>query len=187
MSWRRAITGCAFAAALACMPVVHAQAQSRNLEYEVKAGFLRHFLTFIDWPASTFPDATAPFRLCVFGRDPFGAQLDEVMRGESVGGRPIRVERGRDDIPPNCQVIYTVAESDAQLGALQRVPRRQGLLIVGESRRVFDHCGAIVFVVEGERVRFDVNLPALSSRGLIASAKLLRVAREVWNRSALCD
>jgi YfiR/HmsC-like len=184
---RRWMPAVVLSALLAGGNVLHGQTAARNLEYEVKAGFLRHFFSFIDWPAASFADPGAPFRLCILGRDPFGAQLDEVMRGESVNGHPIRVERVRDEVPAGCHALYTAGDAEAQAPALQRVHRRQGLLVVGDTRRLFEHCGAIAFVVESERVRFDVNLPALTSRGLVASARLLRVAREVTNRAALCE
>jgi hypothetical protein len=112
------------------------QPAARNLEYEVKAGFLRHFFSFIDWPAASFAEPGAPFRLCILGPDPFGAQLDEVMRGESVNGHPIRVERARDEVPAACHVLYTAGDLDGQAAILQRVQRRQGLLVVGDSRRL---------------------------------------------------
>ena len=187
MTAKRLGWGVVLCAVFAHGVTLRGQSAARNLEYQVKAGFLRHFFSFIDWPAASFAEPGAPFRLCILGRDPFGTQLDEVMRGESVNGHPIRVERARDEVPAGCHVLYTAGDLDGQAALLQRVQRRQGLLVVGDSRRLFEHCGAIAFVVESERVRFDVNLPALSSRGLVASARLLRVAREVTNRASWCE
>src|SRR5687767_14190823 len=62
-------------------------------EYQVKAVFLFNFSRFVEWPASAFPSVDAPFVLGVFGTDPFGTDLDEVIKGEVVNGRPLVVRR----------------------------------------------------------------------------------------------
>ena len=53
-------------------------------EYQLKAVFLFNFAQFVEWPAAAFPRANAPFVIGVLGKDPFGASLDDVVRGESV-------------------------------------------------------------------------------------------------------
>ena len=64
-------------------------------EYQVKAVFLFNFSRFVEWPAAAFESADAPFVVGVFGHDPFGSDLDEVMKGKSVNGRPLVVRRLR--------------------------------------------------------------------------------------------
>ena len=39
----------------------------------------------------------------------------------------------------------------------------------------------INFVIEGSRVRFDINVAAASARGLTVSSRLLRLARTLSN------
>src|SRR5690242_6746479 len=64
-------------------------------EYQVKAVFLFNFAQFVEWPAGSFQAADAPFVIGVLGQDPFGAQLDAVARGETVGQRPLAIRRYR--------------------------------------------------------------------------------------------
>src|SRR5262245_52584440 len=47
-------------------------------EHRVKAVFLFNFSKFVEWPPSAFAAADAPFVIGVFGRDPFGNDLDDV-------------------------------------------------------------------------------------------------------------
>lgn len=157
----------------------------RNLEYEVKGEFLYNFLTFIEWPPAAFPQPDAPLRVCMLGADPFGGSFDAIVRGEKVGAHPIAVERLKDDrAAGTCHVLFVSHLDDARLAAVVRATAHQPVLIVGESRRVLELCGAIALVVDGERVRFDINIPALLDRNLKASSKLLRVAREASDRFA---
>ena len=64
----------AFLALAAWLPV-DARAQT---EYELKAGYLRHFAEFTIWPEdSEIADPSQPFSLCVFGEHPIGSVLEE--------------------------------------------------------------------------------------------------------------
>src|ERR1041384_6286083 len=57
-------------------------------EYQAKAAFLYNFLKFVEWPASAFPRAGDPIRICILGRDPFGDSLQHLLKGKETGGRP---------------------------------------------------------------------------------------------------
>ena len=173
------------AAAVAAL-VVAAGLRAQDLEYQVKAGFLYNFLSFIEWkPALAQTD---PFRVCIIGNDPFGRTLDDLMRGERVGSRPIEVSRPVDEeAAATCQVVFVARTDDARLPTIVRMAAGKGVLIVGETPRVLPACGGIAFVQEGERLRFDVNINALRRQGLRASSKLLRVARDASTRFTECD
>lgn len=173
--------------ALALPPAarVHGSAQ-QHLEYQVKAAFLYNFVSFIEWPASAFAQPGDPFRVCIIGFDPFGAELDGMQR-EQVGGRRIVVERLKhEEASARCRVLFLSATDDARLRTVRRAAAGRGVLIVTETRRSLDNCAGIALIVDDGRVRFDVNTAALRSERLVASSKLLRVAREVVDRPARC-
>ena len=161
--------------------------RAQDLEYQVKAGFLYNFLSFIEWSAAP-PRREAPFRVCVIGADPFGRILDDLVKGERVGQRPIEVARPADEeAAASCQVVFIARTDDARLPTIVRMAAGKGVLIVGETAKVLPACGAIAFVQEGDRLRFDVNVNALRRQGLRASSKLLRVARDATSRYPQCD
>src|SRR6266702_4256829 len=64
-------------------------------EYQVKAVFLFNFTQFVEWPAGAFARVNTPLVIGVLGDDPFGAYLDETVRGETANGRPLVVVRYR--------------------------------------------------------------------------------------------
>jgi len=56
--------------------------QADNLsEYRLKSALLFNFVRFTEWPAGQ----GKTFNLCVYGPDPFGADLDK-LHGRSVTG-----------------------------------------------------------------------------------------------------
>ncbi|MEO7347924.1 MAG: YfiR family protein, partial [Opitutaceae bacterium] len=76
--------------ALLCLVQPAASAQpATSDEYKVKAAFLFNFAQFVEWPAQAFRPADAPLVIGILGDDPFGPYLDELVRGEKVGKRPL--------------------------------------------------------------------------------------------------
>src|SRR5216110_957205 len=86
-------------------------------EYQLKAVFLFNFAQFVEWPPAAFAGDTSPIVIGVLGEDPFGAYLDETVRGEKVGNRPIQVQRYRraDEIT-TCHVLFISRSEESQLG-----------------------------------------------------------------------
>lgn len=185
LSLRRRLAAAMAVAGTCTLLSSHADAR-QNLEYQVKAAFLYNFVSFIEWPASAFARPDDPFRVCVIGLDPFGAELD-VMNGERVGGRPIVVERLKDEESSGrCRLLFVSASDEVRLPTIRRASAGRGVLIVTETSKSLENCAAIALVLEDTRVRFDINISALKSERLVASSKLMRVARERVERPARC-
>ena len=147
-------------------------------EYDVKAAFLLNFTRFIEWPASAFADATTPFRICILGRDPFGHTLDEIVEGEAVNRHRLEVRR-LTEIPAiqTCQIVF-FGTAEKELLPSVGGPGR-GILTVGDGENFVRAGGMIAFVIDHQRVRFDINLTVAEGAGLKLSSKLLNVARSV--------
>ena len=146
-------------------------------EYQVKAVYLFNFGQFVAWPASAFESPDAPFVIGIFGGDPFGAVIDEVVRGESLGSRPIVVERFHDtDDISRCNILF-IGRSDAPrlreaLGAV----RGQSVLTVTDIDGAERHGAIVVLYNQNNRIRMRINLPEARASELVISSKLLRPA-----------
>jgi len=151
-------------------------------EREVKAVFLFNFVQFVEWPASAFANADTPVLIGVLGDDPFGAALDEAVRGEVVRGRQLMVARFRrvEDVK-NCHVLFISPSESASYGRILAALQGQATLTVGETAGFTTH-GMIRFVTDGNRVRLEVNVGAVNAAGLTVSSNLLRAARIVGTR-----
>ena len=149
-------------------------------EYEVKAAFLFHFTQFTDWPAALFEKTGGRIVIGVLGADPFGSDLDRAVRGKTVQGRPLAVQRfpRAEDVGP-CQVLF-IGESDRKrLRVILDSLKGKPVLTVGESDQFLAQGGIIAFLREDEHIRFSINLDAADRSALKFSAKLLKVARSV--------
>jgi hypothetical protein len=165
----------ACALALACIGQAFAQS---GLEYEVKAAFLYNFIQFVEWPPAALPDPSSPFRVCVYGQNPFGPALERTMTGEQRSGHPLTIELiTAGDSAMQCNLLFVPQSQAARTAAALRATGDGPVLSVGESANFLRAGGMINLFVEGGRVRFDVNPSAALMRGLVLSSKLLRIAR----------
>ena len=160
---------------------ITAAAQSpRAPEYQVKAAFLYNFAKFVEWPSPAFPGPSTPFRICVLGHDPFGDALTNIVQGKSISGRPIVaiVLPPAAEIRP-CHVLFISHTDSAILKAALDRMRGLPVLTVGESADFLALGGMINFVLQEDRVRFEINLAAAEHHHLKLSSKLLAVAHVV--------
>lgn len=154
-------------------------AQSRGLtEYEIKAGFLFNFTKFVEWPEGTFVDSSSPIILGIVGENPFGNLLTETAAGKTVNGRAVLVRQFKEgqDLR-TCQVLFIASTNKKHL--VQTLEKLKGsrVLTIGEGSAFTQSGGMIAFLVEGNKVRLEIDLEAVSEAHLKMSSKLIAVAR----------
>jgi hypothetical protein len=149
-------------------------------EYQVKAAFLFHFAEFVNWPAEAFADGAAPVTYCTLGEDPFQGALDQSLHGKMVGAHPLRVEHLKQTQGiQDCRVLFVGANEKKRLSAALAGIKGNPILTVGESEHFVQDGGMIGFCMDGNKVRFEVNLDAAGQSRLKISARLLALAKTV--------
>jgi hypothetical protein len=149
-------------------------------EYQVKAVYLYNFGQFVEWPAEAFPTPTTPFVIGIVGKDPFDGMLDNVVRGESLGARPIEVARYQSaDEVKHCNILFIGREEAAKLPKTVAALRGRSILTVTDVAGGERDGAMIVLVTENNRVRMRINPAAAKESGLQISSKLLRPAEIV--------
>jgi hypothetical protein len=158
-------------------PVAHAQSAA---EYQVKAAFLFNFAKFVQWPADAFPSGDAPLQICVLGQDPFGREFEQVIIEKTVNGHRIEVAHP-DGVPQAraCQILFVASSEKQRLADILQGLKGTSVLTVGDSPNFIQTGGVINFVLDHDRVRFEVNLKAAELAHLKLSARLLTVAKLV--------
>ncbi|HKU16827.1 MAG TPA: YfiR family protein [Steroidobacteraceae bacterium] len=149
-------------------------------EYQVKAVFLFNFSQFVDWPPGAFADSRAPLVIGVLGPDPFGATLDEIVRGETVNGRPLAVRRYQSvDQVAACHILFIDRSQEPQLEGIVAALKDRSVLTVGDFDGFARRGGIVRFITVGNRIRLRINLAAAQHAQLDISSKLLRPAEIV--------
>lgn len=156
--------------------VDHASA-AQTPEYQLKAVFLFNFTQFVEWPATAFESAESPIVIGVLGTDPFGAYLDETVRGETVNGRPLVVRRYAGlEKPDACHVLFVSRSEASRVKQVLGSTAGRSILTVSDLEEFTGNGGVIRFVTMNNKIRLRINLEAARSAGLVISSKLLRPA-----------
>ena len=154
-------------------------AQAPNVEPAVKATYLYKFAPFVEWPANAFGVPADSLVICVVGTDAVANLVDEAVKGQTVRGRVVTVLHvtapARDS---RCQILYVASRGESALATLNSV-RGRPVLTVTDSMREARAQGIINFVVQDNRVRFEIDLNAASENHLVISSKLLSLAAGV--------
>lgn len=159
-----------------------ARAQGVAPEYEVKAAFLFNFTKFVEWPHSAFGDEHTPLKICVLGESPFGKTLRALAGDEVVGRRLLLAHPETLNALETCHVLFVSRSERDRLGSVLAGVRNAPVLTVGDTPGFVDQGGMINFVLEGSKVRFDINQEAAERAGLRISSRLLALAKHVKGR-----
>jgi hypothetical protein len=153
--------------------------QAKPTESQVQAAYLYNFGKFVEWPSSAGTGKQS-FNICVFGQDPFGAILNTTIAGGVIGGRDVVAKRIVDPHEAlTCQILFISSSEDAQLDKVLAALNKAAVLTVSDMPKFSERGGMIQFILEGNRVRFQVDLTATQSAGLNLSSELLKVAAAV--------
>lgn len=146
-------------------------------EYQLKAVFLFNFTQFVEWPPQAFAEANSPLVIGVLGNDPFGSYLDETVRGETVNGRPLTVQRynSAEEIK-NCHVLFISRSEAARLPQILTGLKGKSILTVSDADSFNREGGIIRLATIANKIRLRIALETAKAANLTISSKLLRPA-----------
>lgn len=155
-------------------PILHAQ--SSPTEYQVKAAYLYNFGKFVEWPTGVTASDSS-FNICVLGQDPFSSTFGTTIAGESIKGKDVlikRIPRAQDAV--GCHILFISSSEEARLKEILAALDKTSVLTVSDMSQFTRRGGMIQFVMDSNRVRFEVNLTNAERTGLTLSSQLLKVA-----------
>lgn len=147
-------------------------------EYLIKAGFIYNFAQLVQWPATAFPQADSPIVIGILGTDPFGETIDRVIQNKKLDGRNLIVKRlKRGSSLRECNILFVSSSEAAHLEEVLQSTKNLPILTIGEMSGFAMRGGIINLTVEGNKVRFEVNIEAAKLANLNISSRLLALAR----------
>lgn len=151
--------------------------QPVSREYQIKAAFLFNFAQFTEWPTNTFTSSNAPIVIGVMGIDPFGRVLDNTVRGETINGHKLVIERYRrvEEIGA-CHILFISQSENRRVERILNHLKGKPVLTVGDMDAAVGHDVAIRFFEENNKLRIHINPDAVAQARLTLSSKLLRAA-----------
>jgi hypothetical protein len=176
--WRRLARRCGVGGALLLAALGTARGTAEVVsESQIKAAFLYNFTRFVEWPEEGFAGKNAPIVIGVLGETSLSADLRTIVSGRKVNGRPIEVRDFDDPADAaGAQVLFVSADEDARLPELHAAIANGGVLTVGESAQFVAAGGAIAFVQQTGKLRFQINVAAAERSHVKISAELQKLA-----------
>lgn len=153
-------------------------------EYQLKAAFIYNFTKFIEWPAECFPDANAPIVIAVADQSPCTAELGAVVKGRKVNERDLAIKTVTTlETAKGFHILFIPATEDERLEKWMEAVRGKGVLVVGESEAFLKRGGMINFLLEEEKIRFEINMDQTEAARLKISAQLQKLAKSIRRKS----
>lgn len=149
-------------------------------ERVIKVAYLYNFTLFAQWPSLSDTD----FQLCVLGATPLDEELTRLKGKLAQNGLPIAIRW----IMPSasltgCQVLYIDEHNRRTLDSLLQRLATMPVLTVTDASGFADRGIMIEMRRQGSRIVFDVNLGAARRVNIDFSARLLKLASFVADRS----
>lgn len=142
---------------------------SKNQEYELKAQFIYNFAAYIEWPI--IYNGT-DFVIGVAGDDAAVKKIKEVIGGKKVGGKKLKIEKY--DKVTNYHIVYVTSSSSSNFASLKNEARKNKTILVTDDDALFDFGAHISFIMNGDKIRYTLNKPAIEKVGLKVSTELMR-------------
>jgi len=130
------------------------------------------------------------FAVGILGDDPFGNSLEPIVK-KGIEDKPIKItsfknyktlsETEKKQLK-ECRVLY-VSESERKNNEaiLQEIANYR-IMTIGETEDFLENGGTIRFVLQDNKIRFEVNLAAAERAGIKFRSKLMRLANKVTKK-----
>lgn len=147
----------------------------------LQAALLVNFAAYTEWPA--LPAGITPAEklvFCVMGSPVVSDALAE--RGNKViNGKTMEVKvLTNSEQSRACHILFVGYHEVAAIPQIGKLTRTLPLLLVAEENEISRQDVVISLRLDEGRYSFKVNRTAAQSRGLTLSAKLLRLAKQVY-------
>jgi hypothetical protein len=166
-------------ALLLLVPSFSLAQQAHPTESQVKSAYLYNFGKFVKWPGDRM-NISDTVQICLLGQDPFGTTLDSTVAGENIEGRKISIRRlSALEDSEECNILFISSSRENQLRRILASAQHAGILTVSDIPHFAERGGIIGFVIQQDRIRFEVNRKAAEQSHLVLSSELLKVASKI--------
>lgn len=164
-----------------------AQAESNlSQEYKVKAAFLYNFIKFVDWPKEKIADSNS-ISIGIIGENPFGKAFeplkDKRLKEKKVIIKPFgsfeETKQNADEIDTlrECHVLFVCRSEAEHFNEIIKSVKDHSVLTVGDTKDFLESGGIVNFLMEDEKVCFEIHNAAAKKAKLDIRSKLLRLAK----------
>ena len=145
-----------------------------------KALFLYNFTKYIEWPAAL---RQGDFIIGVLGNTPMTKELVTIAGKQKVGAQNISVKTfiTVDEID-NCNILFIPAGRSSQISLVVSKLGNKSVLIITDKDGLARQGACINYVMDGDKLKYEVNKSNIEKKGLTVSNSLLALGIVVNNQ-----
>lgn len=167
---------------------------SSSREYQIKAAFLYNFIMFVDWPPEKMGGSADPIIIGIIGKDNFEDAF-EPIKDKQAKDRKVIIKRfkGLEELKKDqatfnqeieairkCHLLFICRSEEKVVKEITDLVKDNNVLTVGDMPKFLEAGGGIInFVLEEQKVRFEINGTAAKEAKLQIRSQLLRLATRV--------
>lgn len=155
-------------------------AEPNDISTQVKAAYLCKFLTYVEWPPSSFENANTPLIIGTIGADEVAEHIKQIKGNTNVLGRSIEVRTLKPgDTLAGVHILFVGHNELERVRRILEPTQVLPLLTVTDTQGALLAGGTINFMTIDDHIRFEVSLTQAERRRLKISARLLAVAQKI--------
>jgi len=140
--------------------------------------YIWHFIGFINWRDLESDKRPSEIRVCIDGPNNFLAFFREFVGNRRDGDSEKSVLVLQLNTARKCELIYVRhANKKTALKLINAQSLGGSNVIVADTSSIYFPDASIIFYIENEKVRFEVNLKKINSLNVDISSELLKLAR----------
>ena len=155
--------------------------QAQISETELKAAYIERFTRFIEWPTNIDNNTEKTnFVITVLGDNTYGSSLNNLFNEYKIKELPVTLKytNNYNEIIESNIVIICNSERKKLRETLKFLETKP-ILIISDSKDFAKEGTYINMYLDGNRVRYEINLKAIEKTGLKVSSLLLNSAKIV--------
>ncbi|MGB0127166.1 MAG: YfiR family protein [Rhodocyclaceae bacterium] len=154
--------------------------QTLLADADAKAGLVFQFARYAEWPPAVLREG---IQICITGNQDSFQQSLLGLTGKPLRARPLTVRvLGHRDDPAGCHIMV-IGDGKEPIGQWLNRARPINALTISDETGFIAAGGMIGLVMAGDKVRFEINVEAMSAAGIGLPAQVVRLARNYTGRS----
>lgn len=159
----------------------------QDQEYKVKAAFLYNFIKFIEWPPTKLSDKET-INIGVIGENPYKDAFDPI-KDKRIENKKIVIKffKNLEELKNNrqidnirkCHVLFVCGSEKKQFKEILSLVSEHNVLTVSDTNGFLESGGIINFLIEDQKVCFEINNYNAKQEKLNIRSQLLRLAKKV--------
>jgi hypothetical protein len=161
-----------------CLCHLPSQAQDqKDNNYRVYAGLLYHFTKYVEWPQQK---QTGDFVIGVYGDKQMVEITQMLTKNRSVSNQKILVKKINSEADfAKCHIIFVERAFSHKFKSVQTQAKSNSILLITEGDNLAKKGAGINFIIQDERLKFEMNKAVIEGAGLKVSNELLKLSIQV--------